>query len=76
MQSLCACLVVPVLASDCVSVFFFGLCTLRKHVQIWCDMHVSAFASGGDTEHHCAVLAGLAVQHVEQAQTCFHAERE
>lgn len=36
---------------------------------------VCVLALWDGAEHHCAVLAGLAVQHVVQARTRFHRER-
>lgn len=38
-------------------------------------MCVCAEALWGGAEHQCAVLAGFAVPHVEQARTRFHRER-
>jgi len=72
MQSLCACLphkLCIVYSCDCLSVDVH-----RKHV---CNRHlcVCALALRGGAEHQCAVLVGLAVQHVEHAHTCFHGER-
>lgn len=51
----------------------FGLCALNKHEEGVC---VCVLVLWGGVEHQCAVLAGLAVQHVEQARTRFRRGRE
>lgn len=52
----------------CVTIDIYGVC-------VCACVCMCMYTLWGGAEHQCVVLAGLAVQHVEQAQTRFHGER-
>lgn len=75
-KSVRACLAVFVSGSVCVHLPVY-VRWIRIGVERACvNVCVCVQALWGSAEHQCAVLAGLAVQHVEQARTRIHREGE